>query len=287
MVGPKAKRQAVGHLIQKKSASERMACFVIAFSRSTYRRQPQRASMDQRLRTELNRLSRAHPRYGFRRIWGLLRADGWQVNHKKIQRLWREEGLKVTVKAKKKKRLGTSTLFQKRSEYPLHVWSWDFVHDVCQDGRGIKILGVVDEFTRQCVVLSAGRSFRAQDVIGEMSKAMIRYGKPELIRSDNGSEFIAHAIANYLTEQEVGTSYIEPGSPWQNPYIESFNSRLRDECLNRELFSGLLEAQVILADWREDYNASRPHSSLGYKSPNLFARNWKITHAAELAEVVG
>ena len=275
MVGPKAKRRATSHLIEKKACSERRACGVIRFSRSVYRRKPHLQEKDQALRAQMNKLSKKHPRYGFRRVWALLKADGWRVNLKKIRRLWREEGLKVSVKATKRKRVGTSSHALWRSEYPNHVWSWDFVHDITTDGRTLKILGIVDEFTRQCFTLFVARSQKASDVIRALDLAIESYGSPTLIRSDNGSEFIAKAISRYLKQGGIGTSYITPGSPWENPFIESFNGRLGDECLNRELFSSVLEAQVILDDWRDEYNNLRPHSSLKYQSPVAFASSWK------------
>ena len=274
MVGPKAKRRAATHLIKAKSASQRRACSTVDLSRSTFRRKPIMPSLDQRLRKELNRLSARHPRYGFRRIWGLLRRGGWKVNLKKVQRLWREEGLKVVTKPKKRSRTGASTSAVTRSKYPLHVWSWDFVHDSLASGRGVKILGVVDEFTRQCVALSASSSFAAHQVIKELETAMNTYGRPELIRSDNGPEFVAKAVEKHLKRRNIGSHYIQPGSPWENGYIESFNSRLRDECLNRELFTSMLEARVVLQDWRKEYNSDRPHSALKYQSPDQFAKTW-------------
>jgi putative transposase len=275
VVGPKSKRRAASHLIAEKSCSERKACQVSDFSRSVYRRKPLPAGKDQVLRERLRSLSAEHPRYGFRRIWGLLRAGGWRVNRKKVQRLWREEGLRVSVRGKKRRRLGRSTAVAPRCEYPNHVWSWDFVHDVTADGRQLKILGIVDEFTRQCVALLAGRSFRSCDVVAALEEAMCSYGAPSLIRSDNGPEFIAKALGSHLERRGVCASYIERGSPWENAYIESFNGRLRDECLNRELFDSVLEAQVLLDDWRDEYNKRRPHSALGYQSPAAFALNWK------------
>jgi putative transposase len=275
VVGPKSKRRAASHLIEEKSCSERKACSVSVFSRSVYRRKPLLAGKDKVLRERLRSLSAEHPRYGFRRIWGLLRAEGWRVNKKKVQRLWREEGLRVSVRGKKRRRLGQSTAGALRGEYPNHVWSWDFVFDVTADGRQLKILGIVDEFTRQCVALLAGRSFRAGDVIAALEAAMGSYGTPALIRSDNGPEFIAKAIGAHLEHSNIGTNYIERCSPWENAYIESFNGRLRDECLNRELLGSVLEAQVLLDDWREEYNKRRPHGPLGYQSPTAFALNWK------------
>lgn len=286
MVGPKSKRHAASHLIEANICSERKACTVIGFSRSVYRRKPLLAGQDKVLRGRLRSLSAEHPRYGFRRIWALLRSEGWRVNRKKVQRLWREEGLRVSVRGKKRRRLGRSTACALSSEYPNHVWSWDFVHDVTTDGRQLKILGIVDEFTRQCVALLAGRSFRASDVVAALEAAMGSYGAPALIRSDNGPEFIAKAIGAHLERRNVGTSYIEPGSPWENPYIESFNGRLRDECLNRELFGSVLEARVVLDDWRDEYNNRRPHSALGYRSPSEFALSWKERHNPPLEPIL-
>jgi putative transposase len=216
-----------------------------------------------------------HPRFGYRRIWALLRREGWRINRKRVYRLWRQQGLKVPRRKKKKKRgLGQKKngCATRRSLARNHVWAWDFIHDRTADGRPLKWLSVVDEYTRECVGLEVARSMSAQRVT-ELLAGMIRErGAPVHIRSDNGPEFIAYAIRNWLVSARVAVLYVEPGSPWENGYAESFHSRLRDELLDREEFSSPLEARVVSANWRTEYDQKRPHSSLNYQTPAEFAR---------------
>jgi transposase InsO family protein len=222
----------------------------------------------------MRELARKHPRYGYRRVAALLRAGGRRVNDKRVRRLWRQEGFKVPRKVKKKRRLGDAGngCTRRRATRANEVWSYDFIFDQTADGRALKILPVVDEFTRECVVMLVGRSLAARDVIKAVAEAARGRGMPEHLRSDNGPEFIADAVRAWLAQGGTGTLYIEPGSPWENAYSESFNSRLRDELLNGELFSGLKEAEVLLEQYRRAYNEERPHSSLGYVAPAVFAR---------------
>lgn len=215
----------------------------------------------------LHELSESYPRYGYEMITDKLRQEGWRVNRKRVQRLWREHGLKVAQKQQKRARLDGSTALRQAALYPNHVWSWDFVFDRTEDGKQLKILNIVDEYSRFNITLEVKRHFRAEDVIVAIGAAMVRFGIPGCIRSDNGSEFIAQGLKSWLSDSGVGVMYIEPGSPWQNPFVESLNGRLRDECLNRELFTSLVEAQVILAEWRIEYNYERPHGSLNGRTP--------------------
>lgn len=217
-------------------------------------------------------LSGKHPRYGYRRITALLRREGCEVNAKRIARIRREEGLKVSKKQRRTKRLGVSTAERLRAERPRQVWSWDFVADQTENGSNFRILTLIDEHTRECLATHGAWSIRAVDVITVLEAAIARYGAPEHIRSDNGPEFIAYCIQDWLAGQQIKTLYIKPGSPWENGHIESFHDKLRDECLNRELFGSLAEARVILESWRMEYNECRPHSSLGYQTPGEFAR---------------
>ena len=214
-----------------------------------------------------------HPRYGYRRITALLRGEGWRVNRKRVHRLWRREGLKVVVKQRKKRRLGNSdnSVVRRKAEHINHVWSYDFVMDQTENGRRLKFLPVLDEYTRECLTLEVARSITSRDVIEVLEQLFIVRGAPEYIRSDNGSEFIADVIKAWLADIGVKTLYIEPGSPWENAYSESFNSRFRDELLNREMFGSVLEARVLSGDWRLEYNHHRPHSSLDYMTPAAFA----------------
>ena len=216
-------------------------------------------------------LSQAHPRYGYRRIAALLKRKGHEINAKRVQRVRREEGLQVSRRQRKLRRLGLSTAQRQRAVRMNQVWSWDFVEDQTENGTRFRILSLIDEHTRECLALHVAWSIRAVDVITVVEAAMERYGVPEHLRSDNGPEFIAYAIQDWLAEKKVKTIYIAPGSPWENAYIESFHDKLRDECLNREIFGNLLEAQVVIGEWRLHYNAERPHSSLGYQTPEEFA----------------
>jgi putative transposase len=216
-----------------------------------------------------------HPRYGYRRIWALLRQEGFRVNRKRVYRLWRRQGLKVPRRKKKKRRPGheENGCSRRRSLARNHVWAWDFIHDRTSDGRPLKWLSVVDEYTRECVALEVARSMTARRVTEILAGLFQQRGAPVHIRSDNGPEFIAQEIRRWLADAKVDALYIEPGSPWENGYAESFHSRLRDELLDREEFQSPLEARVLSASWRQGYDHGRPHSSLGYQTPAAFARS--------------
>lgn len=222
----------------------------------------------------MDELSRENPRYGYRRVWALLRREGWEVNKKRILRLWREAGLKVPKKQYKRRRLlgsGENGVTRMRAEYPGHVWSYDFAMDGTEDGRRVKVMPVVDEYTRECLALEGQRSLTASDVIDTLRGLFIERGEPNYLRSDNGPEFIAEKVQEWLAVCGVKTLYIEPGSPWENAYSETFVSQLRDELLDRELFANLKEAQVLLGDYRQHYNHHRPHGALSYMTPAEFA----------------
>ena len=206
-------------------------------------------------------------RYGYRRITALLRREGWLVNHKRVERIWRREGLKVPAKQPKRRRLwlGDGSCLRLRPEYPKHVWSYDFVADRTHDGRAIRMLTVIDEYTRECLAIDVERKLRSDDVIFRLEQLFVERGVPAHIRSDNGPEFTAAAVRNWLERLDVKPMFIEPGSPWENGYNESFNGKLRDELLNGEIFYTLAEAKVLIEHWRREYNQIRPHSSLGYR----------------------
>jgi transposase InsO family protein len=230
--------------------------------------------MDQALSSRISELSRENPRYGYRRVWALLRREGWEVNKKRVLRIWREAGLKVPQKQHKSRRLvgsGENGVTKRRAEYPDHVWSYDFAMDSTEDGRRVKVMPVVDEYTRECLSLEGRRSIKAEGVIDTLRRLFAERGTPDYLRSDNGPEFIAAAVKEWLASSGVQTLYIEPGSPWENAYSETFVSRLRDELLERELFVNLKEAQVLLEDYRVHYNQSRPHGALSYLTPSEFA----------------
>ena len=277
MVGPARKRAAVGHLQRELELSQRRACKVVGQPRATPRRASQPDTEEARLRAWLNAFSRQRPRAGYRTACGQLRQEGLRVNPKRVQRLWREEGLKVPRQQCKKRRLGTSANGSQRrvATRPNEVWSYDFVSDQTTDGRRLKFLCVVDEFTRECLALEVRRSFRAPEVLAVLAGLIAQRGSPAYLRSDNGPEFVALAVQAWLKAHAVGPLYIAPGSPWENAYVESFNSRLRDEHLNREAFASLLEAHVLAAGWRRDYNEARPHSALAYLAPAVFAARWR------------
>jgi putative transposase len=259
--------------------SERWACRVVGQHRSTQRHEPKRADDDAVLRAELRKFSEERPRWGYRRAHHRLRELGWEVNRKRVQRLWREEGLRVPQRKRKRRRLGESTVPAERlrAERPNHVWAFDFQFDQTADGRALKLLNVVDEFTRESLAMLVARSIDADTAVSMLEALAAERGAPELLRCDNGPEMTGHALRDWCERSKAGTAFIEPGSPWQNPFVESFHSRVRDELLDVEEFSCLAEAKVVISDWRQDYNWRRPHSSLGMKAPAVFAAEWATT----------
>ena len=262
------------HVQKTFELSERRACQAIAQPRSTQRYAEQRTGIDGALSCRMSELSKENPRYGYPRVWALLRREGWEVNKKRVLRLWREQGLKVPKKQHKSRRLagsGENGVSKRRAEYAGHVWSYDFAMDSTEDGRRLKVMPVVDEYTRECLSLEGQRSIKAEEVIGTLRRLFTERGEPTYVRSDNGPEFIAEALKEWLTLSGVKTLYIEPGAPWENAYSETFIGRLRDELLERELFVNLKEAQVLLEDYRKHYNHKRPHGALGYLTPAEFA----------------
>jgi len=263
----------VAHVQQSMEASERRACKSLSQPRATQRYRPRLPDKDRPLVKQIKQFAHKYRRYGYRRITALLRADGWPVNRKRVYRIWRAEGLKVPQKQRKKRRLGCSdnSCVRKRAEYINHVWSYDFVMDQTEDGRPLKMLPVLDEYTRESLTIDVERSITAKDVIAILEYLFAIRGAPAYIRSDNGPEFIADAIKRWLSDSGVGTLYIEPGSPWENAYSESFNSHFKDEFLNGESFGNVREAKVLVEGYRLDYNHHRPHSSLGYMTPAAFA----------------
>ena len=214
-------------------------------------------------------LATKYGRYGYRRITALLQIEGFQVNHKRVERIWRREGLKVPPKQPKRKRLwlNDGSCVRLRPQFKDHVWSYDFVATRTEDGRALRILTLIDEYTRECLALKVARKLNSQDVLEQLGYLFIYQGLPGFIRSDNGPEFTAKAVRNWLERLGVQTLFIEPGSPWENGYNESFNGKLRDELLNGEIFTTLLEAKVLIENWRKEYNQFRPHGSLGYRPP--------------------
>lgn len=231
-------------------------------------------SDEAQLRARILAIVRQRPRFGYRQVARLLRLEGFRVNNKRVYRIWRQEGLKVPRKRRKKRSLGTgaNACHRRRATHANHVWTWDFIFDRTESGQTLKVFTIVDEYTRRCITLDVSRSFTGEDIINRLSELFVMYGMPDHIRSDNGTEFIANAIRSWLKKLGVETLYIEPASPWENGYAESFHSRLRDELLAVELFTSLTHARACAAAWREDYNNYRPHSSLGGLPPEEFAR---------------
>jgi len=251
------------------AVSERRACRVLDQPRSTQRQEPVISEEEARLRERIVDLACAYGRYGYRRITGLLRNEGWRVNHKRVERIWRQEGLKVPQKQPRRRRLwlNDGSCIRLRPERKDHVWSYDFVAERTSDGRAVKILTIVDEYTRECLAIHVARKISAFEVVEQLADLFLTRGIPEHLRSDNGSEFTAKIIRGWLHRLGVKTLFITPGSPWENGYIESFNGKLRDELLNREIFDTLFEAKVLAEWYRCEYNTIRPHSSLDYRPP--------------------
>jgi len=249
--------------------SERRVCMVIEQNRATQRKVINVSSEEEQLIARIIELATRYGRYGYRRITAMLRQENWIVNHKRVERIWRREGLKVPRKQHKRSRLwlNDGSCIRLRPDHKDHVWSYDFVMARTSDGRSFRILTVIDEYTRECLALLVSRRITCQDVIDQLFNLFVLRGIPEHIRSDNGTEFTAGEIRKWLSHLGVKTLFIEPGSPWENGYIESFNGKLRDELLNREIFTTLTEARVLIEEWRREYNQVRPHSALGYRPP--------------------
>jgi len=249
--------------------SERKACRVLRQPRSTQRYCFKKADDEELLTKRIVDLATEYGRYGYRRITALLREEGWRVNHKRVERIWRREGLKVPARQPKRGRLwfNDGSCLRLRPAYKDHVWSYDFVSDRTKDGRPLKMLTLIDEYSRDSLAIKVERSIRSQDVLECLAELFVHRGTPDYIRSDNGPEFTAKAVREWLGRVGVKTLFIEPGSPWENGYVESFNGKLRDELLNGEIFYTLTEAKVVVERWRNEYNTKRPHSSLGYRPP--------------------
>jgi putative transposase len=243
------------------------------------RRQKVRRDDEQALTEAVVRLAGSYGRYGYRRVTRLLQTEGWHVNHKRVERIWRREGLKVPKKQPKRGRLwlNDGSCIRLRPCWPNHVWAYDFVQARTHDGRAFRMLTVIDEYTRECLAIPVARRLRSDDVLHCLAWLFSHRGPPDHIRSDNGSEFTAKAVRDWLSRIGVKTLFIEPGSPWENGYNESFNGKLRDELLNTEIFYTLKEAEVLIERWRDHYNTVRPHSSLGYRPPA--PRAWQLGRA--------
>ncbi len=258
------------NITQTLSVSERRACQALGQYRTTQRYLPHIGTEEEKLTSRITELASQYGRYGYRRITALLNNEKeWRVNHKQVERSWRREGLKVPQKQPKRRRLwlNDGSCIRLRPEYKDHVWSYDFVMARTSDEKSFRMLNIIDEYTRECLAIDVKRKFTSQDVVDWLFDLFIFRGIPEYIRSDNGPEFTAKAVRNWLERLGVKTLFIEPGSPWENGYVESFNGKLRDELLNREIFTTLTEAKILIEQWRREYNHIRPHSSLDYRPP--------------------
>src|SRR5665648_662269 len=269
ITSPARRRQVVGEIKLALDISERRTCRAIQQPRSSQRYQPLVRNDEELLTQRVITLAAKYGRYGYRRITAMLRHEGWQVNHKRVERIWRCEGLKVPQRQPKRGRLwlNDGSCIRLRAEYPNHVWSYDFVMDRTYDGRSFRTLNVIDEFSRENLAIKVKRNLKSEDVLECLTELFCTKGIPDHVRSDNGSEFTARVVRKWLHELGVKTLFIEPGSPWENGYVESFNGKLRDELLNREIFYTLEEAKILIENWRREYNQVRPHSSLGYRPP--------------------
>ena len=277
------------HQLQARGLSRRRSCALCHISRSSlgYRPRLRRRVRDQQLAAQLRELARKHPRYGYRRAHALLCRAGTKVNVNRVHRLWRQQRLNVACRKPRRRRPDKQELPPLVATRPNHVWTYDFVHDACANGQRLKILTLTDEFTRESLAIEVGTSLRARGVVGVLARVIGARGAPAYLRSDNGPEFVAQVVRQWLRVQQVQTVYIEPGSPWQNAYSESFNGRLRDECLNLEWFRNVLEAQVVIGAWRRHYNEERPHSSLEYQTPQEFRRTYERQHGGAEAPIWG
>src|ERR671912_1800696 len=270
LLSPARRRACLEHVRGKLRISERRACAALGQHRSTQRKRPRGRDDEERLTADIIALARRYGRYGYRKVAELLRTTaGWVVNDKRVERIWRREGLKVPAKQPKRGRLwlADGSCLRLRAEYPNHVWSYDFVEDRTHDGRKYRMLNVIDEFTHECLAIRVGRKLKATDVVDALSDLFLLRGVPGHVRSDNGPEFVATVVQAWITAVGARTAYIALGSPWENSFIESFNARLRDELLDGEIFYSLREAEVVIESWRRHYNQVRPHASLGYRAP--------------------
>jgi putative transposase len=272
---PERRRRAVVALTERFGVSERRACRVVGQSRSTGRRRRRAPSEEEaKLCRRLRQIAKAHPRWGWKTAHRLLVREGWSLNKKRTQRLWRTEGLRRPVSCRKRRRVRPGSTERLRAEYPGHVWAVDFQFDETADYRRLKLANVVDEYTRECLAMEVDRSIDADHLIEVLERLVATDGAPVHLRMDNGPELISWALRDWCRLSGTRTLYIEPGSPWENAYVESFNGRSRDELLNIEEFGTLQEARIVVQAWRMEYNTYRPHSSLGGLTPTEFKRQW-------------
>ncbi len=274
MVSLAERRRVADYLEGAYAVSERRACQVIAIDRSTKRR-PSGRTEERALVAKIHKLSEQYPRFGYRKIFFLLKAAGWRVGRERVRLLRRREGLRVPQKAVKRRRPGTSTIDPQRAEYPNHVWSYDFVADQTSDGKTLRFLTVIDECTRRALWIECARHLTSVDVVRVLDQLVELHGKPCVVKSDNGSEFVAKKVQEWIKDRGIDVRFIDPGSPWQNGHNESFNGVFRDGCLNRWLFESVREAREASEAWLHEYNWERPHGSLGGRLPAAFFEQWE------------
>ena len=274
MVSLADRRRGAEHLERTLAVSERRACQVVEIARSTKRRPSGRVE-ENKLVMKIHELSERYPRYGYRKIFDRLKTLGWRVGREQVRLLRRREGLRVPQKAVKRRRPGTSTIDPHKAEYPNHVWSYDFVADQTSDGKTLRFLTVIDEFTRRALWIECARHLTSFDVVRVLEQLVELHGKPTTIKSDNGPEFVAKKVQEWIENRDINARFIDPGSPWQNGHNESFNGVFRDGCLNRWLFETVREAREATEAWLYEYNTERPHGSLGGRSPGLFFEQWE------------
>jgi len=275
VVGPAARREVVGHLVSAHGLSERRACGLVQVGRSSVRYEP-RPDRNVWLRERLRELAERRRRFGCERLYILLRREGCMVNHKRVERIYREEGLSLRVR-KRRKRAGWLRVALERPERPIQHWSMDFISDALLDGRRFRALTIVDDLTKESPAIEVDRSLPGVRVVRVLDRLAMAWGLPEVITVDNGPEFTGKALDAWAYEKGVRLRFIQPGKPVQNAFIESFNGRLRDECLNEHVFTGLDDARRKIEAWRKDYNTHRPHSALGYMTPEEFAKSLRTT----------
>ncbi len=281
---PGRRRRAVGTLQERFGVSERRACRVAGQHRSTQRKQPRPpCDADQRLASRLREIAKEHPRWGWKTAHEILLREGWTINRKRTRRIWRQEGLRRPVRARKRRRSSNGQAVRLRATKPNEVWAVDFQFDETSDRRRIKLCNIVDEYTREALAIRVDRTCTAENVITIIEQLVTQRGTPKYLRADNGPEMIAWTLRDYCRLAGTQTAYIEPGSPWENPFVESFNGRLRDELLNIEEFACLTEARVIIEDWRIQYNTYRPHSALGGLTPTEYATKENHQHQPDHA----
>lgn len=280
------KRETIRELVGG-GLTERSACRAVGLARSSYRFISQRSEeligQEVKLREQILELARRHRRFGYRRITELLKRREWKLNVKRVWRIWKQEKLQVPRKRPRKRRSGESIPLPTRAAHRGHVWTYDFVFDRTERSAVLKMLGVLDEFTRECHRIAVGTSLDSVAVIEALQEQFVLHGAPEFLRSDNGGEFIADRVKQWLKAHGTQTVYIEPGHPWENPYAESFMGKFRDECLNEEIFWNVRDAQAIVERWRRHYNEERPHSSLGYRTPAEAARSSAASTSSQTA----